>query len=952
MRASRNTEDSARSRRAGLRPHGCLALWGILAGLAVAAVSGCARMPSPASVVDLRCENRVSFLGADTSGPTFSWRLASPERNQGQAAYRIQVARSAEGLESGSAIAWDSGKLTWDGGPYVRYLGKELESGAAYYWRVRAWDGAGRRTSWSAASTFVTGLVRPDDWSGARWIGYEELPDSLKLVPGVHGAGDNLGDVAVRRPIVPLLRREFVARGDIARALIFVSGLGQYELRVNGSRVGDAFLAPGWTDYRKSCLYNTYDVTSLLARGRNALGLVVGNGFFNINRERYRKLVIAYGMPMAILKLEVDYASGTREVIVSDASWRAAPSPVTYSSIYGGEDYDARLEQPGWDAPSFDDSRWRAASAVAGPGGRLRPETDYPLRRLEEIAVRKITQPKPGTYVYDFGQNASGIIRLRLAGRAGQTVRIIPGELLGKDGLVNQRASGGPYFWTYTLKGTGEESWSPRFTYYGFRYAQVEGAVPEGGASVNSSGAPRLVELILAHTRNSAPEVGAFECSNELFNRIYGLILWAIKSNLASVPTDCPHREKLGWLEQTHLMGASIQYNFDIHNLYDKLVDDMIEAQLESGLVPDIAPEYVPFEGGFRDSPEWGSASVILPWLIYRWYGDRGAMESAYPMMTKYAAYLGGRARGGLLSDGLGDWCDLGPKPPGYSQLTPLGLTATAIYYEDLTLLARMAGFLGKPDEAQNYERLAAEVKSAFNKEYFHADIASYATGSQTSLAMPLGVGLVEEKDWGGVFDSLVRSIRAGGNALTAGDVGFHYLVKALADGGASALIYEMNNRTDVPGYGYQLARGATALTESWPAREDVSNNHMMLGHIMEWLYAGLAGIRQAEDSAGFRKLVIAPNPVGDITWARAKYRSPYGDISVSWKTEGSSFTLDLDVPAGSLARVLLPASPGSTILESGRPLAEGKEIRSLGRTNGRAVLEIGSGHYRFVSAR
>jgi alpha-L-rhamnosidase len=912
----------------------------------------CATKPSPAAVVGLKCENRESFLGADTKSPTFGWRLESAERNQAQAAFRVQVGRSAAGLASGAALVWDSGKVGSPVSAFIKYAGQELEPGTEYFWRVRAWDAAGRRTSWSAPASFITGLARPDDWAGARWIGYEKLADSLKLVPGVHGKGDNLGDVAKRRPVVPLLRKGFEARGEPAGALVFVSGLGQYELSVNGRRVGDAFLSPGWTDYRKTCLYNTYDVTSLLNRGRNVLGLIVANGFFNINRERYRKLVIAYGMPMAILKLDILYQSGEREAVVSDGSWRAAAAPVTYSSIYGGEDYDARLEQPGWDTPSFDDSRWPAAVAVAGPGGRLRPEADYPLKRTEEIGVRIITQPKPGTSVYDFGQNASGIIRLRVRGRAGQTVRIVPGELLGIDGLVNQRASGEPYFWTYTLKGKGEESWSPRFTYYGFRYAQVEGAVPAGSAGANPSrsGEAQLADLALVHTRNSAPEVGAFECSNELFNRIYRLILWAIKSNLASVPTDCPHREKLGWLEQTHLMGASIQYNFDIHNLYDKLVDDMIEAQLESGLVPDIAPEYVPFEGGFRDSPEWGSASVILPWLIYRWYGDRSTMERAYPMMTKYAAYLGGKAKSGLLAEGLGDWCDLGPEPPGYSQLTPLGLTATAIYYEDLTLLARMAGLLGKPDEARNYERLAAQVKSAFNQEYFHADSLSYATGSQTSLAMPLSIGLVAEKDRRGVFDTLVRSIRQGGNALTAGDVGFHYLVKALADGGASQLIYEMNNRSDVPGYGYQLARGATALTESWPAREDVSNNHMMLGHIMEWLYSGLAGIRQAEDSAGFRKLVIAPNPVGDITWARARYRSPNGDISCSWKAEGSSFTLDLDVPAGSRARVLLPASPGCTILEGGRPAAERKDIKSLGRAEGRAVLELGSGNYRLES--
>ncbi|OGD20084.1 MAG: alpha-L-rhamnosidase [Candidatus Aminicenantes bacterium RBG_16_63_16] len=904
----------------------------------------------PCIVIDLRCENRESLLGADTKSPLFSWALSSAERSQAQTAYRLQVAKSAAGLESGSGRIWDGGKRALAPDLFAAYDGPELEPGTEYFWRVRVWDGRGRPSGWSPASSFVTGLARPDDWSGARWMACEELPVSLKLVPGVHGSGDSLGETARRRPIVPLFRKDFEARGDAVKALVFVSGLGHYELTVNGRRVAGSFLAPGWTAYQRSCLYNVYDVTGLVAKGWNTLGLIVGNGFFNINRERYRKLVIACGMPMALLKMNIDYRSGESDVVVSGPDWKTAPSPITYSSIYGGEDYDARLEQPGWDSPAFADSSWKAAIVVDGPGGRLKPETDHPLKVTDEIAVAKITRPQPGMTIFDFGQNASGVIRVGLKGKPGLPVKITPGELLGKDGLVNQRASGEPCFWTYTLKGEGEETWSPRFSYYGFRYAQVEGAVPSGKGG--NGGTPEILDIRLLHTRNSAPRTGSFACSNELFNRIYRLILWAIQSNLASVVTDCPHREKLGWLEQTHLMGASIQYNFDIRNLYGKLVDDMIEAQLENGLVPDIAPEFVPFEGGFRDSAEWGSASVILPWLLYEWYGDRSAMERAYPMMSRYAAYLGGRSRGHLLTDGLGDWYDLGPKPPGPSQLTPLGLTATATYFYDLKLLARMAGILGRPEDASGFERLAAAVKAAFNAEYFRRDSASYATGSQTSLAMPLCVGLVEENYRRAVFESLVRSIREGGHALTAGDVGFHYLIKALEEGGASQLIFEMNSRSDVPGYGYQLAKGATALTESWPAREDVSNNHLMLGHIMEWLYSGLAGIRQAGDSQGFRKIMIAPHPAGDITWTKARYRSVRGDIVCSWKIEADGFSLDLEIPPGAPARVLLPAARDAKIFEGGRPIGEAGETRFLGWEDGRFSLEVGSGNYRFKAVR
>jgi alpha-L-rhamnosidase len=910
--------------------------------------ASCSRRLSPISVINMKCESRLNPLAVNINRPAFSWELESEERGQFQKAYRVLVASSPGRLAEEKADIWDSGKQNSTGDIFVICESRKLKPGTEYFWKVRAWDKNNRSSGWSETASFTTALTNDCDWGGARWIAFAELPESLKLVPGIHGRGDELGDVALRRPVVPLFRKEFEAGEDIHRALVYVCGLGHYELRLNGRRVGDGFLAPGWTDYRKSCLYDTHDVTPLVRTGRNAVGLIVGNGFFNINRERYRKLVIAYGLPMMILKLRIEYASGRSDEAVSGPEWKTAPSPITYASIYGGEDYDARLERPGWDDARYDDSGWKKAVGVTGPGGTLKPENDYPVKVMQVIKTQRVAEPKPGVFVYDFGQNASGVIRLKVRGEAGRQVKVFPAELLGSDGLIDQRASGAPYEFSYTLKGVGDEEWTPRFTYYGFRYAQVEGAAPEGTPS--SAGRPQIVELELLHTRNSAPRVGSFECSSAHFNRVYELINWAIKSNLASVPTDCPHREKLGWLEQTHLMGGSIHYNFDILNLYNKLIDDMIEAQLPGGLVPDIAPEFVPFEGGFRDSPEWGSASIILPWLVYLWYGDPSAMARAYPMMKKYAAFLDSRAEDHLLSHGLGDWFDLGPNPPGPSQLTPLGLTATAIYYHDLVLLSKMAAVLGHGDDSKTYQERAAEVKKAFNREYFCRGANSYATGSQTSNAMPLALDLVNKENHQGVFQNLVSSIRAEGLALTAGDIGFHYLVKALADGGASHLISAMNSRSDVPGYGYQLARGATALTESWAAREDVSNNHMMLGHLMEWFYSRLAGIRQADDSVGYRRIVIAPQPVGDIIWVRANYHSISGEIASSWKIEDDHFVLEAKIPVGSRALVYLPASEGSVIRESGEPVAKSRQTRLIRRDAETAVLEIGSGKYRFES--
>ena len=383
-----------------------------------------------------------------------------------------------------------------------------------------------------------------------------------------------------------------------------------------------------------------------------------------------------------------------------------------------------------------------------------------------------------------------------------------------------------------------------------------------------------------------------------IHNRIFTLIDWAIKSNLQSIVTDCPHREKLGWLEQDYLMGASIHYNFDIDHLYRKVVKDMMDAQTEDGLVPDIAPEFVAFDEGFRDSPEWGSASVILPWLLYHWYGDRQVVQMAWPMMQRYVRYLQGRSSNGILSYGLGDWYDYGPGAPGDAQLTPKALTATAIFYYDVSLMTDMAKLLGYSKDAAAYQALATQLKTQFNEKFFRLPGKVYATGSQTAMAMPLCVGLVEDSDKREVLANLVDSINAGGRALTAGDIGFHFLVKALVDGDCDSLIYAMNDREDdVAGCGLQLKKGATALTESWNALEHGSNDHLMLGHIMEWFYSGLAGISQDEHSVAYKHILIRPRPVGKITSAKGSFLSPYGMITTDWQVTDAGFLTGRSYP-------------------------------------------------------
>lgn len=910
--------------------------YGLIADFEIREVSSHPTLP-----VKLNVDSKEIPTGITAEQLRFGWQLESVERGVRQTAWQIKLAMSDQALEGEDSLLWDSGKVPSDEQHFIPYQGSPLTSGKMYYWKVRIWDQDGKVTPWSTAASFVTGILHASEWEVSKWIGYESLPPELNVVPGVHGNGDNLGEKAVKRAVIPYFRRSFTLNKPVAEAYLFVSGLGHYEASLNGENIGDHFLAPGWTTYEKRCLYNTYSVKEQLRQGENVLGGMVGTGFRYVNRERYRKLVRAEGYPMLRAKLLIRYTDGTSETIGTDDTWRTAQSPITFSSIYGGEDYDATREQPGWNMPGFPAANWKTAQVVDGPTGSMEPERDYPLKVMEVFEPTQMTEVGADSLLYDFGQNASGIIRLAVKGKKGDKIRITPAEILDDNGLPYQGASGSPYYFEYIVKGTGDESWQPRFTYYGFRYALV---TVESEEKLDRD----KIRLTMLHTRNSAPEVGMFNCSNPLFNQINELIRWGIRSNLASVATDCPHREKLGWLEQTHLIGASLRYNYDCYNLYSKIVDDMLESQLDNGLVPDIVPEYVPFEGGFRDSPEWGSAAIIIPWYLYQWYGDRSVLERAYPMMTRYLAYLGTKADGHLLSHGLGDWFDLGPAAPGVSQLTPIGLTASTIYYYDAALMARIAGQLALKEDSARYQLLADRIRSAFNAKYFDKTHAVYATGSQTSYAMPLYLGLVDSALKQRVEQNLVDSIVSNGRALTAGDVGYRYLLRALENAGASQLIYEMNNRDDVPGYGYQIRRGATALTESWAALRFVSNNHMMLGHLMEWLYSGLLGIRSAEDGLAFKSIEIRPAIIAGLPAASGRYDSPYGPIEVAWSQLADELEMKVCIPPNTQARIYVPHRQGSQPTEGGREVSESQGIEYAGEEGNQSVFKVGSGTYVF----
>ena len=884
---------------------------------------------------NLLCDYRNNPIGVSASNPVFSWQLKSAQYNVKQQSYQILVSDDSIALVKGSANMWNSNLIISDTSIQHAYQGKPLQAAKKYYWKVRVRDNK-NNSALSKIHSWQMGLLQASDWLGAKWIAYEALPDSSKIAPLVHLNGKKAWG---KRPdILPLFRKEFETTKKIKSATAFIAGLGHFEFFINGKKVGNHFLDAGWTNYSKEALYVGFDVTDMLAKGNNALGVSLGNGFYYIPSERYRKATGAYGYPKMICQLRIQYADGSTQNIISDDSWKTTTSPIIFSSIYGGEDYDATKEQLGWKNSFFNDNHWRRPVIVDGPA--LHAQTAEPLGVMQIFTPIKTTTIRSGVQVFDLGQNMSGIPEITVKGKRGDTIKIIPSELLHPSGLANQDATGKQHYYQYILKGDGTETWHPSFTYYGFRYLQIENAVMAG--AVNASNLPQILEVKGLHIRNMAKRIGNFTSSNKLFNQTDQLIDWSIKSNMVSVFTDCPHREKLGWLEQTYLVGSSVKYAYDIATLLRKTVADIASAQTPEGLIPEIAPEFIKFDEPFRDSPEWGAAGILLPWFMYEWYGDKKMLEQYYPVMNRYMQYLHSKDSSGILMQGLGDWFDIGPARPGYSQHTPQGLTATATYYMMVTKMETIASFTGNKNDALFFNNLALTIKKSFNQKFYNAVAHIYGTGSQTASAIALYAGLVEDQHKEAVLEKFIASIQNNNNALTAGDIGFKYVIKVLTDANRSDVIFDMNNRFDVPGYGYQIAAGATALTESWQALPTVSNNHFMLGHIMEWFYEGLAGIGQMPGSTGYKHIRISPKVVGDCTGASANYASVHGMISSAWKLEKNHFELTVQIPANTDADVVLPASVDATIYQNENSIKPTFQ-------NGTAIVHVGSGTYTFV---
>ncbi len=892
----------------------------------------------PAPPIDLRCEHLLDPVGVDTPRPRFSWHVESPKRGDSPTGFHILVASAAELAESGIGDFWDSGLVEAADGPLVEYLGERLRSCARYFWKVRWRDGEGAVSPWSATAVFTTGFLAEGDWK-QRWISQKDIREFRshgQVLLGESG-GDNVQAHAI------YLRKEFEVREKPALALAFVCGLGAYEFRLNGEKVGDRVLDPGWTDYRKRALYSTFDITPLL-QTRNAAGIILGNGRHIKN--------LGYGPPKLTCRIEVEYESGDRTIVMSDESWTSSYGPLQENGLYSGEKFDARLEMPGWDRPGFDDSAWSKAVTVQGPP--LVSQMMPPIRVTETLKPRTVAPLGPGVWILDFGQNFSGWVRLNVRGPAGTEIRMRHAELLNEDGSLNTGSTENAEATDiYILKGGEPETYEPRFTYHGFRYVEVSGYP---GVLASDAAEGRFVHSDVERT-------GTFACSNALLNRIHANIIWGQLSNLMSIPTDCPQRdERHGWLGDAHLSAEEAFYNFGMAAFYAKFLDDIRLAMKEDGSLPDVAPAYLPRL--YPADPAWSSAYPTILWLTYEHSGDARLLARHFPSLRKYIDFLGRNADGHIIKSlgKYGDWC-----PPGsiVPKKTPVELTSTWYYYHDVLLMARIAGVLGRSEDARTYEKLADDIKTAFNAAFLLDDqyaatrfsrIDNYP--NQTSNVLPLYLEMVPAEKKGRVVESLLKSVvRHQDFHVDTGILGTRYVLDVLTRLGYTDAAFRVATRKNYPGWGYMIGTGATTLWERWEeltGNAMNSQNHIMLGSIDAWFYGTIAGLTLLEPA--WKRFQVKPYPLGDLTSAEAGLKTIRGLVRSAWTKNESSFSLEVQVPVGATAAVHVPKLYNDGLItESGKVIWTGSRagdvvpgITAAGRVSRCAVFEVVSGAYRF----
>ena len=974
------------------------------------------RASAPVSPGGLRCEYLTDPIGIDAEKPRLSWILEDPDqkpdvRGLKQTAYEILVASTPELLAKDEGDLWDSGKVMSDATSQIEYAGTPLSSRQHCFWKVKAWIGDGA-ISESKPASWEMGLLKAEDWK-AKWVegaGYDTPPPLTIL----HAAWGSEGEEEDVTPVVAglvknnalsvkadaatfghdpspgkkkRLRVEYeqegrrlkkgvgessllnlpeggsppaylrktleVADKPVAGARLYVTSLGLYQMNINGRRVGDAVFAPEWTDYTRRIRYQAYDVTRQLRKGENVLAGLVGQGWYSGTigggHSRYWGVI-----PALLAQLEITYADGTTDRVVTDASWKAARSPIRSSDFMLGENYDARLEVKGWDAPGLDDRAWKPVTVREEATRPLESQVTQQVRRIGEIRPKSLTETKPGCWTFDLGQNMVGFVRLKVSAPAGTKVTMRHGEMLNPDGTIyTKNLRGAISTDTYVCRGDGAEVFQPHFTFHGFRYVEITG-LTEKPTSDSVTG------MVVA---SDTPRTGEFSCSDPRINQLYSNIVWGQRGNYLSVPTDCPQRdERLGWMGDAQVFARTATYNADVAAFFTKWLVDVDDAQNTNGAFSDVSPRVTQGEG----KPGWGDAGVICPWVVYQVYGDTRLLARHYPSMVRWIEYCRTQSDGLIRPDkGYGDWLAIGAD-------TPKELIGTAYFAYSTKLVAQAARALGKTEDAAKYEQLFRDIKAAFIQKYVTADghiqmsvvmnkgdkVETVIRGNtQCCYILALRFGLLPDDMREKAMRYLVEDITARNNHLSTGFVGVSYLLPVLTQAGRTDTAFKLFLQDSFPSWLFSVKHGATTIWERWDGwtpekgfQESGMNsfNHYSLGSCGEWMFSTLAGIDT--DGPGFRKPVIRPTPGEGISWVKASYNSINGRIVSNWKIEGDQLTMDVTVPVNTTAAVSVPAKDASTVTESGKPAGKAAGVKFLHRENGCAIYEVGSGTYHFVS--
>jgi len=895
-------------------------------------------------VTGLTCEFMKNPMGIEYTQPLLGWQLVSDVRGTMQSAYQVIVSQDIKSIQDGKGTAWDSGKIASSKTDNIAYNGKDLTPKTRYYWAVRSYDQSGKASDWSEPAFFEMGMMSPENWS-AKWI-----YDGNK--------GPQTDAEFYKDDPAPLLRKDWTLSKEVKSARLYISGLGYYETYINGKKVGDHLMDPGWTSFGKTVLYNTFDVTEFLQQGENTWGIILGNGFYNpIPMPIFRPLreFLTIGRPEVIGQLEVTYTNGEIDIVPTDLTWKTIPGPILRNNVYLGELYDARAEVPGWNTPGTDLSKWKPVALAKAPTGTLKPQMQPPIRERSVLKPVNMTETRPGEFVFDMGQNFAGVVRLKVKGEAGAKIVIRYGEDVYSDGSLNVMTTvagqhkqvwganysldgAPPTAWqqdVYITKGEGEEIWEPRFTFHGFRYVEITGF----------PGRPNMDTIEGIRLCSDLEKVGDFACSDDVVNRIHKAVEWTFLSNVFSVESDCPGREKLGYGGDIANVTDAFCYLFDMHNFYSKTVYDHRDAARPSGAMTETAPYMGIADAGFGDGSGpigWQLGFCVAMKKLYDYYGDIRIIADNYDVLKKQVEFLRNYAKD---KDNIIDRC-LGDHE-SLDLTRPVPVTATAHYYHHVILIQEFAELLGKAEDAKTYAKLAEEIKASFIK-HFYKEGGICDNNLQTGQSFALFYNLIPEGKQDEAFRQLIRILDRDNNHIRTGIFATPMILKVLTWNGRADLAFRLVSNRDFPGWGYMIQHGATTIWETWAYSDNVySHNHPMFGSVNEWFFRALLGINGMEP--GFSKVEIFPKTVDGLTWAKGSYNCIKGKIAVDWKRTDKGLSLNVEIPAGVEATVYVPNPEQKRVFEGGNLAKQVKDLRYQGEEKGCSKYLIGSGLYQFT---